>query len=89
MNAEFERAGGRAADSLREWSIKPNYLTEPWGSALVTAGRTVVLCTSTVEEGVPGFLVGRGKGWVSAEYAMLPASTGEGRKQTGTDGRIR
>ena len=65
----------RPADSLRSWSIE----TAPFGAApgrvLVTAGRTIVLCTASIEESVPPWMKGQGKGWVTAEYNMLPGST--------------
>ena len=63
---------------MRKTAIKRDYLRAP--SCLITCGGTRVLCTATVAEGVPPFLKGKGQGWLTAEYAMLPASTGNGRK---------
>ena len=63
---------------MRKIAIKRDYLRAP--SCLITCGGTRVLCTATVAEGVPPFLKGKGQGWLTAEYAMLPASTGNGRK---------
>lgn len=69
------RSDGRKADELRPVQITRSYLKYPEGSALITMGDTMVLCTATLEEGVPFFRKGRGQGWVTAEYAMLPRST--------------
>jgi ribonuclease PH len=69
------RADDRAADDLRPLSFRRRYTRQAPGSVLVKMGRTTVLCTCTVEEAVPPFLVGRGKGWLTAEYGMLPGST--------------
>lgn len=70
------RPSGRAADQLREIIITRNYTKHAEGSVLIEFGDTRVLCTASVEERVPGFLKGSGKGWVTAEYGMLPRSTG-------------
>jgi ribonuclease PH len=69
------RHDGRRPDQLRPLSFKRRYTRNAAGSVLVSMGRTVVLCTCCVEEAVPPFLLGRGKGWLSAEYGMLPGST--------------
>ena len=74
MNA---RADGRGPDDLRPLAIERNYLDFPAGSCLISFGRTRVVCAATVEPGVPRFLEGRGEGWITAEYSMLPASTME------------
>ena len=71
------RADGRRRDELRPLEIVPGFLEQADGSALITLGRTRVLCTATAEDGVPRWLEGRGQGWLTAEYGMLPASTGE------------
>ncbi len=68
---------GRRADELRPIDIVPDFVEQAHGSVLISFGRTRVLCTATVEEGVPRWLVGTGRGWMTAEYGMLPASTGE------------
>lgn len=69
------RASGRAADEIRPVTITPNYTRHAEGAVLVEFGHTKVLCTATVETGVPRFLKGKGQGWVTAEYGMLPRST--------------
>ena len=69
------RVDGRANDQPREVKITPSYLVFPEGSALIEVGETKVICTASLEERVPGFLRGQGKGWVTAEYGMLPRST--------------
>jgi ribonuclease PH len=74
------RPEGRAPDALRPVTIEPGFVSTATGSALIACGGTRVICTASVQEGVPRWMQGRGRGWVTAEYAMLPASTGE-RKQ--------
>ncbi len=69
------RADGRKADELRKLKITRNYLKTAEGSVLIEFGDTRVLCTATVENSVPSFLKGKGTGWVTAEYAMLPRSS--------------
>ncbi len=69
------RPDGRRPDELRPLTITPDWLKDPEGSALIRAGDTWVICTASVEEKVPPFLKDSGKGWVTAEYAMLPRST--------------
>lgn len=69
------RLDGRLANQLRPTNITPDYLMTAEGSVLIEAGNTRVLCAATVEDTVPGFLRGTGKGWVTAEYSMLPRST--------------
>ncbi|MGB9885678.1 MAG: ribonuclease PH [Moorellales bacterium] len=69
------RRDGRPAASLRRVEIVPHYLKYPEGSVLISAGDTRVICTATIEEKVPPFLKGEGKGWVTAEYGMLPRAT--------------
>lgn len=69
------RSNGREADSLRDVSITRNYTKHAEGSVLITCGDTKVLCTASVEETVPPFLRGKGTGWVTAEYSMLPRAT--------------
>jgi ribonuclease PH len=65
----------RSADSLRDWSIEPAPYGAAPGRVIVKAGRTTVLCTASIEESVPPWMKGQGKGWVTAEYNMLPGST--------------
>ncbi len=76
MSANTLRPSGRATNQLREVEIIRNYTKHAEGSVLVKFGDTHVLCTASVEEKVPGFLKGKGQGWVTAEYGMLPRSTG-------------
>ncbi len=71
-----ERPSGRAADELRPVKITRNYTKHAEGSVLIECGDTKVLCNASVEARVPGFLRGAGQGWVTAEYGMLPRSTG-------------
>ncbi len=81
------RKDGRAADALRPTTIQPGFVATATGSALIASGETRVICTASVEESVPRFLVGKGRGWVTAEYGMLPASTGERKARDVTKGR--
>jgi ribonuclease PH len=78
---------GRRADELRPIDIVPDFVEQAHGSVLISFGRTRVLCTATVEEGVPRWLVGSGRGWMTAEYGMLPASTGERIQREARSGR--
>lgn len=71
----MSRADGRQADQLRAVSIETGYTRHAEGSVLIGMGETRVLCNASVEEGVPRFLRGKGEGWVTAEYGMLPRST--------------
>ncbi len=71
----FTRPSGRAADALRTVRFERGYTRHAEGSVLVSFGDTRVLCTASIEDGVPGFLRGRGQGWVTAEYGMLPRAT--------------
>ena len=77
----------RRPDQLRPLSFQRRFTRQAPGSVLVQSGETMVLCTCTVEESVPPFLVGRGKGWLTAEYAMLPGSTGS-RKARDKGGKV-
>ena len=81
------RADGRKADELRSLAIEHDYLEQPHGSALIVQGRTRVLCTATVEDRVPRWMSGRGKGWMTAEYSLLPASTGERTQREASTGK--
>jgi ribonuclease PH len=69
------RADGRRADALRAVRLEPDFTENPLASVLCRAGRTLVLCTVCAEDGVPRFLKGSGRGWITAEYAMLPGAT--------------
>jgi ribonuclease PH len=68
---------GRRLDELRPIEVVPDFVEQADGSVLISFGRTRLLCTATIEEGVPRWLTGTGRGWMTAEYGMLPASTGE------------
>ncbi len=83
------RIDGRKADELRKIKITRNYLTTAEGSVLIEIGDTRVLCAATVNETVPPFLSGKGTGWVTAEYAMLPRSSAQriGRERSAVGGR--
>ena len=81
------RADGRRADELRPLDVKLDFLEQPHGCVLYGQGKTIVLCTATVEEGVPRWLYGSGRGWMTAEYSMLPASTGERTQRAVSRGR--
>ena len=74
------RSYDRAPADIRPVTIDPGFVESAAGSALISIGRTRVICTASVQEQVPRWMMGKGKGWVTAEYAMLPASTGD-RKQ--------
>jgi len=80
------RADGRSARQLRTLRFERGVLTHAEGSAIVSLGRTRVLCSATVEERVPGWLRGRGQGWVTAEYGMLPRATTERTPRTAQTG---
>jgi len=82
-----ERSGGRAPDDLRPVTIQPGFVPTATGSALISCGETRVICTASVQESVPRWLVGQGRGWVTSEYGMLPASTGERKQRDVTKGR--
>jgi ribonuclease PH len=82
------RKDGRQPDELREVSIERGWSQQAEGSALVTFGRTRVLCTASVMPTVPRWMAGKGKGWVTAEYAMLPRSTNERMDRESVKGRV-
>ncbi len=75
MPAPFFRPGGRTPVQLRSLSLVPEFVQTAEGSVLVSLGNTRVLCNATIEQGVPAWLRNSGRGWVTAEYAMLPRST--------------
>ena len=83
----MSRPDGRRHDQLRRLEIVPDFLEQPHGSVLYNQGRTRVLCTATIDEGVPRWLSGRGAGWMTAEYSLLPASTGERTQREASAGR--
>jgi len=73
----MSRNDGRRPDELRPLELLPDYLEQPHGSVLFSEGKTKVLCTASIQEGVPRWLYGKGRGWLTAEYSLLPASTGD------------
>ena len=83
------RIDGRANDDLRPTTITPGFQEFAEGSVLVEVGKTKVICSASIEERVPGFLRGQGRGWVTAEYGMLPRSTSSrtSRERSATGGR--
>ena len=87
MTVTRERSGGRGPSDLRPVSIEPGFVATATGSALISCGGTRVICTASVDESVPKWMVGKGRGWVTAEYGMLPASTGERKQRDVAKGR--
>ncbi|APQ12832.1 ribonuclease PH [Pseudomonas oryzihabitans] len=83
----MKRPSGRAADQLRPIRITRNYTKHAEGSVLVEFGDTKVICTASVEAGVPRFLKGKGQGWLTAEYGMLPRATGERNQREAAKGK--
>jgi ribonuclease PH len=81
------RTDGRRPDELRPLELLPDYLEQPHGSVLFTQGRTKVLCTASIQEGVPRWLYGKGRGWLTAEYSLLPASTGDRTEREASRGK--
>ena len=73
----MNRENGRRPDQLRPLELEIDYLEQPHGCVLYSQGRTKVLCTASIQDGVPRWLYGKGRGWLTAEYSLLPASTGE------------
>jgi len=86
--SRLSRPDGRRANELRVVSIETDALKFPLGSVLIEAGDTRVLCAASVEDSVPDFLEGQGRGWVTAEYAMLPASTPTRKRRASSTGRV-
>jgi ribonuclease PH len=82
-----ERSYGRDAGELRPTTIEPGFVRTATGSALISIGETRVICTASAQESVPRWMSGQGRGWVTAEYGMLPASTGERKQRDATRGR--
>jgi ribonuclease PH len=81
------RADGRRPEQLRPVEIEVDYLEQPLGAVLYAQGKTRVLCTASLEEGVPRWLRDSGRGWLTAEYSLLPASTGERTQREASAGR--
>jgi ribonuclease PH len=82
------RFDGRNADELRPVKIDSEYLLHPEGSVLIQVGNTKVICTATIEDKVPGFLRGQGKGWITAEYSMLPRATAQRTQRESSRGKV-
>jgi ribonuclease PH len=83
----MSRSYERAPDELRPTTIEPGFVRTATGSVLISMGETRVICTASHQDGVPKWLSGSGRGWVTAEYAMLPASTGDRKQRDVTRGR--
>jgi ribonuclease PH len=81
------RGDGRSTDQMRELKITPDFISQAEGSVLIELGKTRVICTATVDDGVPSFLKGAGKGWVTSEYGMLPRATEERTAREATRGK--
>ncbi len=82
------RPDGRANDELRRIQIVPDFIIHPEGSVLITVGRTKVICNVTIEDKVPPFMRGQKKGWITAEYAMLPRATPERTIRESSRGKL-
>jgi ribonuclease PH len=87
VQTEALRSYGRGPDEPRPVAIEPGFMRTATGSALISVGETRVICTASAQEGVPRWMAGRGRGWVTAEYGMLPASTGDRKQRDATRGR--
>jgi len=81
------RSEGRRADELRQLELLPDFLEQPHGSVLFAQGKTKLLCTASIQDGVPRWLYGKGRGWLTAEYSLLPASTGDRTEREASRGR--
>jgi len=88
LTTTFARADGRAADQARPFAIETNFLKYAEGSVLISIGNTRVLCAATLEEKVPPWMRGRGTGWITAEYAMLPRATSERTQRESSKGKV-
>ncbi len=84
----MKRHDGRSADGLRPVSIEPGFIDTAHGSVLFSIGSTRLVCTAMVEESVPGWMRGRGTGWVTSEYGMLPGSTSERKPRDAARGKL-
>jgi ribonuclease PH len=84
----MSRVDGRGDGELRPVTIEPGFVSSATGSALIACGGTRVICTASIAEGVPRWREGRGLGWLTAEYGMLPASTGQRRPRDINKGRL-
>ena len=82
-----QRADGRGPGNLRPLELIPDFLEQPHGCVLYAQGKTKVLCTASIQDGVPRWLYGKGRGWLTAEYSLLPASTGDRTEREASRGR--
>ncbi|NEU29821.1 ribonuclease PH [bacterium LRH843] len=82
------RIDGRAKNELRKVNFQPHFIKHPEGSVLISMGETKVICTATIEERVPAFMRGKGKGWITAEYAMLPRATEQRNIRESSKGKV-
>src|SRR5213595_1138829 len=87
MQSTRERSYGRGPGEMRPTMIQPGFVATATGSALISVGETRVICTASAVENVPRWMMGKGRGWVTAEYGMLPASTGDRKQRDVTKGR--
>ncbi|MFM8519208.1 MAG: ribonuclease PH [Solirubrobacterales bacterium] len=85
--SDVDRSGDRSTAQMRPVGIETDFVSTADGSALISVGGTRVICTASVSTRVPGWMEGSGRGWVTAEYAMLPASTGERKARDSAKGR--
>ncbi len=83
-----QRRDGRTPAEHRPVTIEPGFVRTATGSALISMGETRVICTASVQESVPRWMAGSGRGWVTSEYGMLPASTGKRKPRDVTQGRV-
>src|SRR5881409_2274492 len=81
------RNDGRRPDEVRQLELLPDFLDQPHGSVLFAQGKTKLLCTASIQDGVPRWLYGKGRGWLTAEYSLLPASTGDRSEREASRGR--
>ena len=86
-SATLQRSYERSPDKMRPTTIEPGFVRPATGSALISVGETRVICTASAQESVPRWMAGRGRGWVTAEYGMLPASTGDRKQRDVSKGR--
>src|SRR4051812_5255794 len=82
------RIDGRSPDAIRPTTLTPNYLVHAEGSVLIDVGRTRVICAASIEDRVPPFLRGTGKGWITAEYGMLPRATNTRTTREASSGKV-
>lgn len=82
------REDGREVDNIRKVNVIRNYTIHAEGSVLISFGNTKVICTASVSEKVPAFLKGQGKGWITAEYSMIPRATGERTQRESAKGKL-